>query len=175
MKKTLLVFLIILLMLCCASVTVLAEEATDATDDLSVRLNEFYDIENLDITSISIVSDKESYMIINGVLTSDEKDTPWSGKFTLTEEQYLKLFHVNESVLVYEKTAEKAVTSETVETILEAVNASKANLDVDVEFKPAEFTRNIKYMGLGMLGIFVVVAVVIVLTFVLNKVTTKKE
>ena len=37
------------------------------------------------------------------------------------------------------------------------------------------FLRNIKYMGLGMLGIFVVICLVIIITIILNKVTSDKE
>ncbi|MBR6563105.1 MAG: oxaloacetate decarboxylase [Clostridia bacterium] len=35
--------------------------------------------------------------------------------------------------------------------------------------------RNLKYMGLGMLGIFVVVGVVILVTFILNSITSRKK
>ncbi|MBR4278600.1 MAG: oxaloacetate decarboxylase [Clostridia bacterium] len=34
---------------------------------------------------------------------------------------------------------------------------------------------NLKYMGLGMLGIFVVIGIVILLTMLLNAITTKKK
>ncbi len=34
--------------------------------------------------------------------------------------------------------------------------------------------KNLKYMGLGMLGIFVVIGIVIIITMILNKVTEKK-
>ena len=44
-----------------------------------------------------------------------------------------------------------------------------------MEFKPMEFIYNLKYMGLGMLGIFVVIGIIILATVVLNKVTSKKN
>lgn len=180
MKKLLLVLLTVLLAFCCTSVVSFAEDANkDASvggvEDINKKLNGIFDIEGLSVTSVSVVADAESYMVINGVITEDGKDTPWSGKYALTEEQYLALFHANESVLVYEKSSGKDMLPETAKVISDAIDASVTDLSVDIDFKPAEFTRNLKYMGLGMLGIFVVVGVVIVLTFVLNKSTTKKE
>lgn len=37
------------------------------------------------------------------------------------------------------------------------------------------FVYNLKYMGLGMLGIIIVIGVIILLTMFLNKVTSKKN
>lgn len=37
------------------------------------------------------------------------------------------------------------------------------------------FVYNLKYMGVGMLGIFVVIGVIILITMFLNKVTENKE
>lgn len=37
------------------------------------------------------------------------------------------------------------------------------------------FVYNLKYMGLGMLGIIVVIGVIILITMFLNKVTSKKQ
>ncbi len=42
-------------------------------------------------------------------------------------------------------------------------------------FQPLNFIHNLKYMGLGMLGIFIVIGVIILATVVLNKVTVKKK
>ncbi len=36
------------------------------------------------------------------------------------------------------------------------------------QFHPYEFVRNLRYMGLGMLGIFIVIGVIVVLTLALN-------
>lgn len=49
------------------------------------------------------------------------------------------------------------------------------DMGVELNFQADGFLRNLKYMGLGMLGIFVVVGVVILITFGLNAVTTKKK
>ena len=40
-----------------------------------------------------------------------------------------------------------------------------------MQFNPMNFVSNLKYMGLGMLGIFVVIGVIILLTVILNKAT----
>ncbi|MDO4562767.1 MAG: hypothetical protein Q4C12_02920 [Clostridia bacterium] len=42
-------------------------------------------------------------------------------------------------------------------------------------FEPYNFVENLRYMGLGMLGIAVVMAVIIIITSVLNAVTSKKS
>ena len=42
------------------------------------------------------------------------------------------------------------------------------------EINPMNFVSNLWYMGIGMLGIFIVIGVIILLTAVLNKVTSKK-
>lgn len=44
-----------------------------------------------------------------------------------------------------------------------------------MEFKPYEFLANLKYMGVGMLSIFGVIALIILVTVILNKVTSKKN
>lgn len=42
-------------------------------------------------------------------------------------------------------------------------------------FEPMNFVTNIKYMGVGMLGIFIVIGVIILSVVVLNKVTAPKK
>ena len=42
-------------------------------------------------------------------------------------------------------------------------------------FEPMNFVENLRYMGLGMLGIFVVIGVIAVLTIILNAVTSKEK
>lgn len=37
------------------------------------------------------------------------------------------------------------------------------------------FVYNLKYMGLGMLGIIIVIGVIILITMFLNKITEKKQ
>lgn len=41
-------------------------------------------------------------------------------------------------------------------------------------FEPMNFVENLRYMGLGMLGIFIVIGVITLLTIILNKVTEQK-
>lgn len=41
-------------------------------------------------------------------------------------------------------------------------------------FEPVNFINNIKYMGIGMLGIFIVIGVIVLVTSVLNYATTRK-
>ena len=42
-------------------------------------------------------------------------------------------------------------------------------------FQPMRFVDNLKYMGLGMLGIFIVIGVIVLLTMLFNALTEKKE
>ena len=39
----------------------------------------------------------------------------------------------------------------------------------NIIFQPANFLRNLKYMGLGMLVIFVVIGIIILVTMMINK------
>lgn len=40
---------------------------------------------------------------------------------------------------------------------------------------PMNFIYNLKYMGVGMLGILIVIGVIIILTMLLNKFTSSKK
>ena len=42
-------------------------------------------------------------------------------------------------------------------------------------FNPMNFITNLTYMGMGMLGIFVVIGVIVLLTMFLNKITSSKN
>ncbi len=44
-----------------------------------------------------------------------------------------------------------------------------------MQFNPMNFVSNLKYMGLGMLGIFIVIGVIILLTVILNKTTKDSD
>ena len=44
-----------------------------------------------------------------------------------------------------------------------------------MDFNPQAFVDNLSYMGIGMLGIFVVIGVIIGITYLLNAITTKKK
>ena len=42
-------------------------------------------------------------------------------------------------------------------------------------FEPIEFVNNLKYMGIGMLGVFVIVGIVIAATYAINKFTNTRS
>ncbi len=44
----------------------------------------------------------------------------------------------------------------------------------NLQFRPVAFVENLKYMGLGMLGIFVVIGVIAGMTVLLNRFLSKK-
>ncbi len=46
---------------------------------------------------------------------------------------------------------------------------------MNVTFDPIQFVNNLKYMGFGMLGIFVVIGLIILATVALNKLTQPKK
>ncbi|MBO5914986.1 MAG: hypothetical protein J6Q72_06525 [Clostridia bacterium] len=56
-----------------------------------------------------------------------------------------------------------------------AEGADESIVDVTLDWHPANAVANLKYMGLGMLGIFVVVGVVMGITYALNAITGKKK
>lgn len=41
-------------------------------------------------------------------------------------------------------------------------------------FKPLEFINNLKYMGIGMLGIFMIIAIIMGATYLIGRYTSKK-
>ncbi len=44
---------------------------------------------------------------------------------------------------------------------------------LDFYFKPMEFVHNLKYMGIGMLGVFVIVGVIMIATYLTGYLTAK--
>ena len=46
---------------------------------------------------------------------------------------------------------------------------------IQLVFNPARFLEALPYMGLGMLGIFVVIGVIILLTVILNQTTKSSD
>ena len=42
-------------------------------------------------------------------------------------------------------------------------------------FEPIKFVENLKYMGIGMLSIFIVIGIVILSTYLLNWIFKKRE
>lgn len=55
-----------------------------------------------------------------------------------------------------------------------AENTESGLLD-DIDFAPANFVTNLGYMGSGMLGIFVVIALIMGVTTLLNKIFSGKK
>ncbi len=46
---------------------------------------------------------------------------------------------------------------------------------MNIEFNPMGFLENLKYMGIGMLGIMIVILIIILITVLLNAVLNKIE
>lgn len=44
---------------------------------------------------------------------------------------------------------------------------------MDFMFKPVEFVNNLKYMGLGLLGTFLIIGIIIGVTIAFNSVSNK--
>lgn len=42
-----------------------------------------------------------------------------------------------------------------------------------MNFQPIEFVNNLKYMGIGMLGVFIIVGIIIASTYIIGAVTNK--
>lgn len=42
-----------------------------------------------------------------------------------------------------------------------------------MNFEPVKFVENLSYMGKGMLGIFVTIGIIVVVTLILNKIKDK--
>lgn len=58
----------------------------------------------------------------------------------------------------------------------EAVNAQEVtNAEAKIEFHPENFVENLSYMGQGMLGIFIVIGIIALVTVVLSKISNKKD
>lgn len=65
------------------------------------------------------------------------------------------------------------LTAEAVETAAEA--AAETAESIGFVFHPQMFLENLKYMGLGMLCIFIVIAVIIGIVMLLEKLTSRKK
>ena len=44
-----------------------------------------------------------------------------------------------------------------------------------MQFELMEFVRNLKYMGIGMLGVFMIIAVIILSTYAIGKLTAPRK
>ncbi len=45
----------------------------------------------------------------------------------------------------------------------------------NITFNPMAFVENLKYMGQGMLGIFIVIGIIILAVYLLTKIGSKKD
>ena len=57
----------------------------------------------------------------------------------------------------------------------EEASAEESIVDVNFDWHPENAVNNLQYMGLGMLGIFVIIGIVMGVTYLLNAVTGKKK
>lgn len=44
-----------------------------------------------------------------------------------------------------------------------------------MEFNPMNFIYSLKYMGIGMLGVFLIIGIIVAATYAIGKLTAKKE
>ena len=47
--------------------------------------------------------------------------------------------------------------------------------DLKMNFQPIEFVNNLKYMGVGMLGVFVIIGIIIAATYAIGYFTKPKS
>ncbi|MBP3375169.1 MAG: sodium pump decarboxylase gamma subunit [Clostridia bacterium] len=45
----------------------------------------------------------------------------------------------------------------------------------NLQFVPMEFVENLKYMGVGMLGVFMIVGIIIIATYIVGASGSKKD
>ncbi len=174
MKRIILVLLTAVLLSTALVLGAAAEET--AVAKINYEIGQLEEFDNFCVTSIILVPDETNAVVINGKTVVDEEDVLWTEKYELTTEQYLELFKVNNSNLVYDAATAQVVPESAANVIIEAIQPAK--MDVDIKFNgfgSEGLLRNIKYMGLGMLGIFVVVGVVMAITYILNSATSKKK
>jgi hypothetical protein len=175
MKKFLLA-LITVILVSAVFVTGASANESNRIADVAYEIGQLEKLDNFCVTSIILVPDETNGMVINGTTDADGKSVEWTEKYDLTAEQYIALFKVNNSNLVYDAATAQTLPQSVIDIIVSAIQP--ATLDVELEyngFGNDGFLRNIKYMGLGMLGIFVVIGIVMLITYVLNNATGKKK
>ena len=175
MKKFLLA-LITVILVSAVFVTGASANESNRIADVAYEIGQLEKLDNFCVTSIILVPDETNGMVINGTTVVDGKSVEWTEKYDLTAEQYIALFKVNNSNLVYDAATAQTLPQSVIDIIVSAIQP--ATLDVELEyngFGNDGFLRNIKYMGLGMLGIFVVIGLVMLITYVLNNATGKKK
>lgn len=60
-------------------------------------------------------------------------------------------------------------------TALLSAAATTPTAEPQIFFEPANFVKNLEYMGIGMLVIFVIITVIILATVVINKIFSNKN
>ncbi len=175
MKKIILVFLTVILAFGVCASGVSANENTYIAN-VAYAIGDQEGFDNFWVVAITLVPGETNSVVINGKTVVDDKTVEWTEEYDITLEQYLELFKVNNSNLVYDAETAQIVPEAAANNLIEAIKP--VDMDVDLQFNGfgnEGFSRNLKYMGLGMLGIFAVVGVVILLTYVLNSSTGRKK
>ena len=170
MKKIILVFLTLILTL-----GIFAVSASANTENLEKAIGT-QEQPGFDIVAITLVPGESNSVVIHATYNDDDELVERSEGYEITVEQYLTLYKVNNSNIVYDKATNQAIPDNAQSIIIEV--SKHAKMDVNIEFNgfgSEGLLRNIKYMGLGMLGIFVVVGVVMAITYILNSATSKKK
>lgn len=175
MKKIILVFLTVVLAFGACTFGVSADGNTYIAD-VAYAIGEQEGFDSFSIVAITLVPGETNSVVINGKTVVDDKEVEWTEGYDITLEQYLELFKVNNSNLVYDAATAQVVPEAAANILIEVIKPVDMGVDLQFNgFGNEGFSRNLKYMGLGMLGIFVVVGIVILLTYVLNSVTGKKK
>jgi hypothetical protein len=175
MKKFLLA-LITVILVSAVFVTGASANESNRIADVAYEIGQLEKLDNFCVTSIILVPDETNGMVINGTTDADGKSVEWTEKYDLTAEQYIALFKVNNSNLVYDAATAQTLPQSVIDIIVSAIQPATLNVELEYNgFGNDGFLRNIKYMGLGMLGIFVVIGIVMLITYVLNNATGKKK
>ena len=175
MKKFLLA-LITVILVSAVFVTGASANESNRIADVAYEIGQLEKLDNFCVTSIILVPDETNGMVSNGTTVADGKSVEWTEKYDLTAEQYIALFKVNNSNLVYDAATAQTLPQSVIDIIVSAIQPATLNVELEYNgFGNDGFLRNIKYMGLGMLGIFVVIGIVMLITYVLNNATGKKK
>ena len=73
------------------------------------------------------------------------------------------------------ETTEIAETTEALESYEAAETTEVVETGLDLQFAPSQFLKQSKFLGIGMLGIYLVMGILIIGTAVLNKVSKPKD
>ncbi|MBQ3229474.1 MAG: hypothetical protein IJB49_00500 [Clostridia bacterium] len=82
------------------------------------------------------------------------------------------------SLFAFAVSAENAAESSAVVESAESLSEEKeegAVEDLEITFNPAGFLTHVGKMGFGMIGIFVVIGVIVIITYLLNKISSGKK